>query len=54
MSTVGLPERIKQNLRTIPRATEKFITVIGPDNKAIYYADKDDIMDLKIINKDTL
>jgi hypothetical protein len=36
------------------RATEKFIAVIAPDNKSIYYADEDGTMDMKMIDKDTI
>jgi hypothetical protein len=35
------------------KATEKFIAVIAPDNKNIYYADEDGIMDIKIIDRNT-
>jgi hypothetical protein len=35
------------------KATEKFIAVIAPDNKSIYYADEDGIMDIKMIDKNT-
>ena len=39
---------------TSSKATEKFVAVVGPDNKSIYYADENGIMDLKIVNKDTM
>jgi hypothetical protein len=37
-----------------PRASEKFIAVIGHDNKTFHYADQDGFMDGRIIDKDTI
>ncbi|MDQ7824879.1 MAG: hypothetical protein RDV48_18920 [Candidatus Eremiobacteraeota bacterium] len=37
-----------------PRATEKFIAIIGRDNKKMYYADEDGFLDGTIIDKNTL
>jgi len=36
------------------KATENFIAAIGPDNKTIYYADEDGLLEGKIIDKDTI
>ena len=36
------------------RAREAFIAIIGGDNKTIYYADENGILDLKIIGKDRM
>lgn len=36
------------------RADEKFIAVIGPDNKTVYYADENGIMDMKITGRDKM
>jgi hypothetical protein len=37
-----------------PRASEKFIAVIGHDNKTFHYADQDGFIDGRIIDKDTI
>ncbi|MHC1727657.1 MAG: hypothetical protein AB9866_16915 [Syntrophobacteraceae bacterium] len=37
-----------------PKATENFMAVIGNDNKSVYYADEDGLMEGKIVSKDKL
>ena len=39
---------------TSPRATEKFVAVIGPDNRTFSYADEDGFVDGRIVDKDTI
>lgn len=46
--------RVLHGTFSSPRATEKFIAVIGPDNKNFYYADEDGTMEGKIVNKDRM
>ena len=46
--------RVLHGTFTSPKATEKFIAVIGMDNKTLYYADEDGTMEGKIINKDRM
>ena len=36
------------------KATERFIAVIGMDNKSFYYADEDGTLEGKIVNKDRI
>ena len=46
--------RVLHGTFTSPKATERFIAVIGMDNKTLYYADEDGFMDCKIIDKDRM
>lgn len=46
--------RVMHGTFTSPRASEKFIAVIGHDNKTFHYADQDGFMDGRIIDKDTM
>lgn len=46
--------RVLHGTFTSPKATEKFVGVIGTDNKSIYLADEDGFIDGKIINKDRI
>jgi hypothetical protein len=46
--------RVLHGIFKSPKATENFIAVISLDNKSIYYADEDGMMDGKIINKDKM
>jgi len=46
--------RVLHGTFTSPKATEKFVGVIGMDNKSIYLADEDGFIDGKIINKDRI
>jgi hypothetical protein len=46
--------RVLHGIFKSPKATEKFIAVIGMDNKSLYYADEDGFMDGKILNKDEI
>jgi hypothetical protein len=46
--------RVLHGTFTSPKATEKFVAVIGTDNKSFYYADEDGTMEGKIINKDRI
>lgn len=46
--------RVLHGIFTSPKATEKFIAVIGLDNKSFYFADEDGTMDGKIMNKDKI
>ncbi len=46
--------RVLHGIFKSPKATEKFIGVIGLDNKSFYYADEDGTMDGKIISKDKM
>jgi hypothetical protein len=46
--------RVLKGEFTSSKATEKFVAIIGPDNKSVYYADENGILDLKIVNRNTL
>ena len=46
--------RVLHGTFTSPRANEKFIAVIGMDNKSLYYADEDGFMDAKLVDRDTM
>jgi hypothetical protein len=46
--------RVVYGTFTSPKATERFIAVIGMDNKTLYYADEDGFTDCKIVNKDRM
>ncbi len=46
--------RVFHGVFTSLRATEKFIGVIGLDNKSFYYADEDGFVDGKIIGKNRI
>ncbi len=44
--------RVFHGTFTSPKTTEKFVGVIGMDNKSIYLADEDGFIDGKIVTKD--
>ncbi|WP_200373773.1 hypothetical protein [Thiocystis violacea] len=46
--------RVLHGVFTAPRATEKFIAVIGLDNKTLAFADEDGFLDGEIVNDDRL
>ncbi len=37
-----------------PKSTEKFIAVIGMDNKTFHYVDENGFMDARLVDKDTM
>ncbi|WP_200374018.1 hypothetical protein [Thiocystis violacea] len=46
--------RVLHGVFTSPRATEKFMAVIGLDNKTVAFADEDGVLDGEIVNADRL
>ena len=46
--------RVLHGVFTSPRATEKFIAVIGLDNKTLAFADEDGFLDGEIVDDDRL
>jgi len=46
--------RVLHGIFKSPKATEKFIAVIGPDNKSFHYVDEDGTIEGKIVGKDKI
>ena len=46
--------RVLHGTFTSPKATEKFIAVIGTDNKTLYFADEDGFLEGKIVSNDKI
>ncbi|MBK5966265.1 hypothetical protein CCR95_19785 [Thiocystis minor] len=46
--------RVLHGVFTSPRGSEKFIAVIGLDNKTVAFADEDGLLDGEIVNDDRL
>jgi hypothetical protein len=46
--------RVLHGIFKSPKAAENFIAVIGLDNKSLYYADEDGIIEGKIVSKDKM
>jgi hypothetical protein len=46
--------RVLHGIFNSPKTTEKFVAVIGPDNKSFYYADEDGMIEGKIVSKDKM
>jgi hypothetical protein len=46
--------RVLHGIFKCPKATERFIAVIGMDNKSFYLADEDGTMEGRIVNKDRI
>jgi hypothetical protein len=46
--------RVLHGIFKSPKASEKFVAVIGLDNQSFYYADEDGIVEGKIVSKDKM
>jgi hypothetical protein len=46
--------RVVHGIFTSQKSSENFVAVIGPDNKSLYYADRDGLLDGKIVSSNRI